>query len=103
MIDGPGRPSSYDPPRVPSIEWDNRYAGVMGDRDVLPHLIERDRDARTRVGSFDDDEASTWTTASRRGVSLRIPPHALIGTTITLDAYRAWDAVQSTTTKGNAA
>ena len=107
MIDGPGRPSSYDPPRLPSIAWENRYAGVMGDRDILPHLIGRDRDARTRVGSYDEDEASTWTTVSRRGVSLRIPPHALTGTTITLDDYRRWETQQSntpnTTTKGNAA
>lgn len=101
MIDGPGRPSSYDPPRLPSIEWANRHAGVMGDRDILPHLVGRHRDQRIRVGSSDDDGASTWSTVSRRGVSLRIPPHALTGTTITLDAYRRWETHLAATTKGN--
>lgn len=99
MIDGPGRPSLYDPPRLPSIEWANRYTGVMGDRDILPHLIGRHRDQRIRVGSFDDEDPSTWTTSSRRGVSLRIPPHALTGSTITLDAYRRWETETTTTRK----
>lgn len=102
MIDGPGRPSSYDPPRLPSIAWEHRYAGVMGDRDILPHAFGRDSDQRIRITSDDDDHPSTWTTTSRRGVSLRIPPHALTGTTITLDAYRRWDN-DTATTKGNAA
>lgn len=102
MIDGPGRPSSYDPPRLPSTAWIYRYGDLMSDRDILPHAFGRESDQRIRIRSTDVDDPTTWSTTSRRGVMLRIPPHALTGTTITLDAYRRWDNRQ-TTTKGNAA
>lgn len=87
---GPGRPSSYDPPRWTPHPWIRRCGPLMSDPEVLAHAFGRHLDQRIAVSV--DGDLIAWTTASKQGVSLTIPPHALTGQTITRDAYLRWEA-----------
>ena len=70
---------------------------------ILDDVLSRDADRRCRTADDGDDSVPGWTTATRQGVTLRIPPAVNAGATITLGAYRRWETEQTTTMKGSAA
>jgi len=67
---------------------------TMTDYDIVSHATPRSRDARHRISSsYDDDTGETYSTRSRTGIRLNLPSAIQFGQTITLDAYRQWDAL----------
>lgn len=65
----------------------------MIDLALVAAAASRGADARAEIPDDEIDAAETWTTTSRAGVRLRIPPACEHGATLTIEEFRIWSGV----------